>query len=169
VRVTGVSIVDNKFAVVRGLAERYSNTLLNGVELPSPEPLKKIVPLDLFPSSLLESIVVSKTATPDRPGDFAGGSVEVSTKEFPDERVVRRNLCRFGYGSQATFRELPQFQQRGIDWSRLRRGRSPADAGAASRRRSDGDAGEQRGLRRATAQRLDARADAVDPRPRWLA
>lgn len=115
VRVTGVSVVDNKFAVVRGLAERYSNTLLNGVELPSPEPLKKIVPLDLFPSSLLESIVVSKTATPDRPGDFAGGSVEVSTKEFPDERVSEGSLS-VGYGSQATFQSLSQLPQRGRDW-----------------------------------------------------
>ena len=115
VRVTGVSVVDSKFAVVRGLAERYSNTLLNGVELPSPEPLKKIVPLDLFPSSLLESIVVSKTATPDRPGDFAGGSVEVSTKEFPDQPVAEANVSS-GYSSQSTFRTLPFIRQRGIDF-----------------------------------------------------
>ncbi len=116
VRVTGVSIVDNKFAVVRGLSERYSNTLLNGVELPSPEPLKKIVPLDLFPSSLLESIVVSKTATPDKPGDFAGGSVEVTTKEFPNDRVAEFNLS-MGGGSQATFRtNIPHLTSRGIDW-----------------------------------------------------
>ncbi len=121
VRVTGVSIVDNKFAVVRGLAERYSNTLLNGVELPSPEPLKKIVPLDVFPSSLLESIVVSKTATPDRPGDFAGGSVEVSTKEFPDDRVLEGNVS-IGYGSQSTFRTLPQAPQRGLDFLGLDQG-----------------------------------------------
>lgn len=115
VRVTGVSIVDNKFAVVRGLAERYSNTLLNGVELPSPEPLKKIVPLYLFPSSLLESIVVTKTATPDRPGDFAGGSVEISTKEFPDERIMEGNLS-VGYGSQSTLRTLPHVRLRGVDY-----------------------------------------------------
>ena len=115
VRVTGVSIVDNKFAVVRGLAERYSNTLLNGVELPSPEPLKKIVPLDLFPSSLLESIVVSKTATPDRPGDFAGGSVEITTKEFPDQRVAEGNLS-VGWGSQSTLRNIPHLPQRGVDF-----------------------------------------------------
>jgi hypothetical protein len=115
VRVTGVSIVDSKFAVVRGLAERYSNTLLNGVELPSPEPLKKIVPLDIFPSSLLESIIVSKTATPDRPGDFAGGSVEVSTKEFPDERIAEANLS-VGYGSQSTMRNIPHIGQRGLDY-----------------------------------------------------
>lgn len=115
VRVTGVSIVDNKFAVVRGLSERYSNTLLNGVELPSPEPLKKIVPLDLFPSSLLESIVVSKTATPDRPGDFAGGSVEVTTKEFPDQRVAQANLS-VGYNSQSTFQEIAHVRPRGLDF-----------------------------------------------------
>ena len=113
-RVTGVSIVDNKFAVVRGLSERYSNTLLNGVELPSPEPLKKIVPLDIFPSSLLESIVVSKTATPDRPGDFSGGSVEVSTKEFPEERIVEASVS-VGYGSEATFRRIPHIRQTGRD------------------------------------------------------
>lgn len=122
VRVTGVSIVDNKFAVVRGLSERYSNTLLNGVELPSPEPLKKIVPLDLFPSSLLESIVVSKTATPDKPGDFAGGSVEVTTKEFPNDRVAEFNAS-VGGGSQATLRTVPHFQARGLDWFGFDQGR----------------------------------------------
>ena len=122
VRVTGVSIVDSKFAVVRGLAERYSNTLLNGVELPSPEPLKKIVPLDLFPSSLLESIVVSKTATPDKPGDFAGGSVEVTTKEFPNDRVAEVSLST-GYASQATLRRIPHLGQSGLDWLGFDQGR----------------------------------------------
>ncbi len=115
VRITGVSIVDNKFAVVRGLAERYSNTLLNGVELPSPEPQKKIVPLDIFPSELLESIVVSKTATPDKPGDFAGGSVEVSTKEFPNTRVADVSFTT-GYNSTSTFRNFALAPQRGLDF-----------------------------------------------------
>jgi Carboxypeptidase regulatory-like domain/Outer membrane protein beta-barrel family/TonB-dependent Receptor Plug Domain len=115
VRVTGVSIVDNKFAVVRGLSERYSNTLLNGVELPSPEPQKKIVPLDIFPSSLLESIVVTKTATPDKPGDFAGGSVEVTTKEFPNTTVADVNITT-GYNSVSTFRKFAHAEQRGLDF-----------------------------------------------------
>ncbi len=115
VRVTGVSIVDGKFAVVRGLAERYSNTLLNGVELPSPEPQKKIVPLDIFPSSLLESIVVSKTATPDKPGDFAGGSVEVTTKEFPNTTVADVNVTT-GYNSVTTFQSIAHAPRRGIDY-----------------------------------------------------
>ncbi len=101
VRVSGVSVVDNKFVVVRGLSERYSNTLLNGVEVTSPEPSKKIVPLDIFPASLLEAIVVTKSATPDKPGDFAGGSVEIKTKEFPEQRVMQYNLA-FGWNSQTT-------------------------------------------------------------------
>jgi Carboxypeptidase regulatory-like domain/Outer membrane protein beta-barrel family/TonB-dependent Receptor Plug Domain len=115
VRITGVSIVDSKFAVVRGLSERYSNTLLNGVELPSPEPQKKIVPLDIFPSELLESIVVSKTATPDKPGDFAGGSVEVTTKEFPNTRVADVSFTT-GYNSTSTFRNFSFGPQRGLDF-----------------------------------------------------
>lgn len=91
-RVTGVSVVDNRFVVVRGLGERYSNTLLNGAELPSPEPTKKVVPLDIFPASLLESVVTTKTATPDRPADFSGGSVEIKTKEFPENRVAQVSI-----------------------------------------------------------------------------
>ena len=114
VRVTGVSVLDDKFVVVRGLSERYSNTLLNGVELTSPEPLKKIVPLDLFPASLIESIITSKTALPDRPGDFAGGSVEITTKDFPDEPTAELSMS-LGYNSEGTFRNVPQLEQRGID------------------------------------------------------
>ncbi len=105
-RVTGVSIVDGKFVVVRGLPERYSNTLLNGAELVSTEPVKRIVPLDIFPASLLESIVTTKTATPDRPGDFAGGSVAITTKEFPEQFVLQFNASQ-GYNSRTTFRSVP--------------------------------------------------------------
>lgn len=84
-RVTGITTTDDgKSQVVRGLETRYTNTLVNGVEVASPEPLKRSVPLDIFDANLLESIVVSKAATPDRPGDFAGGSVEIRTKEFPE-------------------------------------------------------------------------------------
>jgi hypothetical protein len=105
-RVTGVSIIDGKFVVVRGLPERYSNTLLNGAELVSTEPVKRIVPLDIFPASLLESIVTTKTATPDRPGDFAGGSVSITTKEFPEQFVMQFNVSQ-GYTSRSTFRPVP--------------------------------------------------------------
>jgi outer membrane receptor protein involved in Fe transport len=114
-RVTGVSVVDDKFVVVRGLAERYSNTQLNGVELASPEPLKKVVPLDIFPASLLESIITTKTATPDKPGDFAGGSVEIRTKEFPENRVLQFNLSQ-AYNSLSTFREFPFLTRSGAEF-----------------------------------------------------
>jgi hypothetical protein len=114
-RVSGVSIVDNKFVVVRGLSERYSNTLLNGVEVASPEPTKKVVPLDVFPASLLDAIVVTKTATPDRPGDFAGGSVEIRTKEFPEEFVLQYNVA-VASNSQVTGRRVDLPVWRGMDF-----------------------------------------------------
>ena len=92
-RVTGITTTDDgKSQVVRGLETRYTNTLINGVEVASPEPLKRSVPLDIFDANLLESIVVSKAATPDRPGDFAGGSVEIRTKEFPENFTAQLSV-----------------------------------------------------------------------------
>lgn len=84
-RVVGVSIVDNKFVFVRGTNERYSATTLNGVILPSTDPEKKAFSFDLFPSNLLENIVISKSYTPDLIGNFSGGLVQVTTKDFPDQ------------------------------------------------------------------------------------
>jgi len=110
-RITGVSVVDDKFVVVRGLGERYSNTLLNGSELASPEPTKRIVPLDIFPAGLIESLVTKKTATADRPGDFAGGSVEITTKNFPDQRVFQFSFSQ-GWNSTATFDRVGHFAPR---------------------------------------------------------
>jgi hypothetical protein len=83
-RVTGVSVIGDKYVVVRGLQERYSSTQLNNVNLPSPEPEKKVVPFDLFPSSMVSRLTTIKTFTPDNPGDFAGGLVKIETKEFPE-------------------------------------------------------------------------------------
>jgi outer membrane receptor protein involved in Fe transport len=113
-RVTGVSVLDDK-VVVRGLGERYSNTVLNGAEIASPEPDKKVVPLDVFPSSLLEALVASKTATPDRPGDFAGGSVDIRTKEFPDNFVFSVGTS-LAYNSLSTFKNFPKAPRGGSDW-----------------------------------------------------
>jgi hypothetical protein len=84
-RIVGVSIIDNKFVFVRGTNERYSATTLNGVILPSTDPDKKAFSFDLFPSSLLENIVISKSYTPDLIGNFSGGLVQVTTKDFPDQ------------------------------------------------------------------------------------
>lgn len=83
-RITGVSIVNDKFVFIRGTTDRYSLTTLNGVQLPSSEPDKKAFSFDLFPSNLLENIIIAKSFTPDLPGNFSGGVVQVVTKEFPE-------------------------------------------------------------------------------------
>lgn len=84
-RVTGLSISEGRFVVVRGLNERYSNTLINGSPLASPEPFRRAVPLDLFPTSLISNILVQKTYSPHFPGEFGGGVVEIETAALPAE------------------------------------------------------------------------------------
>jgi len=88
-RVTGVSIVDNKFVYVRGTSERYNNTLLNGAQLSSTEPDKKAYAFDTLPSNLLENTVISKSFTPYLPGNFSGGLVQINTIEFPEKLTIR--------------------------------------------------------------------------------
>ena len=100
-RVTGVSIVGGRYVFVRGLGERYSNTLLNNVEIPSPEPNRRVVPMDIFPASLLASLQTVKTFSPDQPGGFAGGSVQVFTKDFPEELTMSLSMSS-GFNTQTT-------------------------------------------------------------------
>lgn len=103
-RVTGVSIVGGRYVFVRGLGERYSNTLLNNVEIPSPEPNRRVVPMDIFPASLLASLQTVKTFSPDQPGGFAGGSVQVFTKDFPEDLTMSLSTST-GFNTQATGEE----------------------------------------------------------------
>lgn len=84
-RVTGVSVVEGQSVFVRGLGERYSNTTLAGATLPTTEPDRRVVPLDLFPTGLIDSVQVSKTYTPDKPSQFAGGLVEIVPLKLPGE------------------------------------------------------------------------------------
>lgn len=87
-RVTGLSVVGNGYVYVRGLGDRYSLALLNGSPLPSPEPLKRVVPLDLFPSSLIASSLVQKSYSPNFPGEFGGGVINLTTKAIPQEAFI---------------------------------------------------------------------------------
>jgi outer membrane receptor protein involved in Fe transport len=80
-RVTGLSVVGGKFIYVRGMGERYSSVLLNGAQIPSPDPTRRVVPLDLFPTEVLDSVVVQKSYSADMPGEFGGGTVMLRTKE----------------------------------------------------------------------------------------
>jgi hypothetical protein len=100
-RVSGVTVQRGGNVMVRGLGERYTTTQLNGTRVPSPEPEKRTVPLDLFPSSLLEAISTSKTFTPDQQGDFSGAQVEIKTREFPAIRQFNMAV-KVGYNAGAT-------------------------------------------------------------------
>ncbi len=100
--VTGITVVDGRYVYVRGLGDRYSATLLNGSTLPSPEPEKRVVPLDLFPTSVIESVVIQKTFSPDRPAEFGGGIVQIQTRSVPDERVLQV-AASIGYRTGTSF------------------------------------------------------------------
>jgi len=84
-RVTGLSVVGGGFVYVRGLGDRYSLALLNGSPLPSPEPLKRVVPLDIFPTNIIASSLVQKSYSANFPGEFGGGVINLTTKAIPNE------------------------------------------------------------------------------------
>jgi TonB-dependent receptor len=87
-RVTGLSVVDNKFVFVRGISERYNKAMLNGGALASTEPDRKAFAFDMVPANLLENTIISKSFTPDMPGDFAGGLLRMNTIDFPPDLIV---------------------------------------------------------------------------------
>jgi TonB-dependent receptor len=87
-RIPGVTIENGKYIVVRGLGDRYSKSILNGLDLPGLDPEKNAVQLDLFPTNILDNIVVYKTFTPNLPGDFVGGLVDITTKDFVDRKIM---------------------------------------------------------------------------------
>jgi hypothetical protein len=91
-RVTGVTLVDGRNIYVRGLGERYSNVEMNGLPLPSPNPLKRTVPLDIFPSSIIGSMKIQKSASADVPSSFGGGYIDIRTKERFDEDFIKISL-----------------------------------------------------------------------------
>ncbi|MGH9391812.1 MAG: carboxypeptidase regulatory-like domain-containing protein, partial [Vicinamibacteria bacterium] len=100
-RLAGVTLIGNKYVFIRGLGERYSGATINGATLPTTETEKRVVPLDLFPAKLLETVDVVKTYTPDKPGDFGSGVVEMTTTAFPSAPVFKLSLGA-GHQSSAT-------------------------------------------------------------------
>jgi hypothetical protein len=105
-RVTGVSVVDNSYVFVRGLGERYSNTTLSGSVIPTTEPDKKVVPLDMFPTGLIDSVQVSKSYSPDKSAEFAGGLVQIVPIKLPSQPVVDFSYG-IGYFTTATGDDIP--------------------------------------------------------------
>ncbi|HQT22450.1 MAG: hypothetical protein B7X86_08710 [Sphingobacteriales bacterium 17-39-43] len=104
-RVSGASIQDNKFVIIRGLADRYNSSILNNAVLPSSEPDRKAFSFDIIPANLIDRIVVNKTASADLPGDFAGGVIQVITRDVPEENFLNASVS-FGYNNQSTFKDF---------------------------------------------------------------
>lgn len=95
-RVTGMTLVGGKFVYVRGLGERYSSVLLNGSSLPSPDPARRVVPLDIFPTGVLDSLFIQKSYTPDLPAEFGGGTIILRTRRVPESFSLKVDLS-IGY------------------------------------------------------------------------
>ncbi len=103
-RITGVNIEGGKYVFVRGLGDRYTKTLLNGMDVPGLDPDRNTLQMDIFPTSLLDNIVVSKSFTADLPADFTGGLVNIEMKDFPEERILDVSLG-VGYNSAMHFND----------------------------------------------------------------
>lgn len=149
-RVTGLSVVGDGRVYVRGLGDRYSLALLNGLPLPSPEPLSRVVPLDIFPTSVVASSLVQKTYSANFPGEFGGGVINLTTKAVPTENYLdisfsgggdtettfENGLTYFGsrwdtFGFDNGNRDVPSFLQQYFD-SGLRLGELPINADPAN-------------------------------------
>ncbi len=87
-RVTGVSVQGGKYVFVRGLGDRYTKSILNGMDIPGLDPDRNTLQMDVFPTNLIDNIIVVKSFTPDLPGDFTGGVVDIITKDFPEEKMT---------------------------------------------------------------------------------
>lgn len=116
-QVTGASLQGGKFMVMRGLGDRYSITQMNGVTLPSTDPYRNSTSMDLIPSGMIENIITSKTFTPDQPGNFTGGNVNINTKTFPDRKVLTFSIG-LGYNNQSSFnKNFQSFDGGKFDWA----------------------------------------------------
>jgi hypothetical protein len=114
-RVSGTSIQDNKFVIIRGLSDRYNSAYINGAILPSSEPDKKAFSFDVIPSTLIDNIIINKTATPDLTGEFAGGLVQIKTKDIPtsNQLIIGFSL---GFNTQSAFEDFTSNTRGENDW-----------------------------------------------------
>jgi outer membrane receptor protein involved in Fe transport len=100
-RVPGLTVIEGKFVYVRGLGERYSSVTVNQAAVPSPDLTRSVIPLDLYPTSIVESIKIQKSPSPDQPASFGGGSIDIRTMGIPDD-VVAEISVGVGYSSLNT-------------------------------------------------------------------
>jgi len=114
-RVTGLTVLGGRYVYVRGMGERYSSSLLNDSTLPSPEPERRVVPLDIFPAEVIESVVIQKTYSPDLPAGFGGGAVKIRTRGMP-EKLMGTASVSIGYNGRTSFREGHMYEGGDLDW-----------------------------------------------------
>jgi len=114
-RVSGLNLQGGKFVYIRGLGERYSSTVLNGSTLPSPEPVNRVVPLDMFPASIIESVLVQKTFSAQFPAEFAGGTIQMRTKVVPEESFMNVSTS-VGYSGNTTGKDGYVYDGGSKDW-----------------------------------------------------
>jgi len=115
-RVTGVSVQNGKYIFVRGLGDRYTKTMLNGNDIPGLDPDRNNVQMDIFPANLIDRIVVNKTFSPNLPGDFTGGIVDITTKDFPDSLNINLSYST-SYNPQTHFnKDFILYEGGKTDW-----------------------------------------------------
>ncbi len=115
-RTPGASIQDGKFIIVRGLADRYNQAMIDGILLTSTEPDRKTFSFDLIPASMIDNIVINKAFVPEYPGEWAGGLIQVNTKDIPARNFFNIQLGT-GFNSQTTGKNFYKNQQAGkYDW-----------------------------------------------------
>jgi len=113
-RVSGVS-TSGGLITVRGIGDRYVKTMLNGSRIPTLDPLTNNIKLDIFPASLVDNIIITKTASPDLPGDWSGAYISVETKDYPDKLTLNVE-SQFGYNPQFTFQDFVTSDRSTTDW-----------------------------------------------------
>jgi TonB-dependent receptor len=120
-RVSGLNLSDGKFIYIRGLGERYSAAMVNGATLPSPEPITRAVPVDLFPSSIIDSVLVQKTFSAAFPAEFAGGMIQMRTKVVPNEPFFELSSS-IGYNDNTTSKGGLTYEGASRDWKGVDKG-----------------------------------------------
>lgn len=113
-RVSGVS-TSGGFITVRGIGDRYVKTALNGSRIPTLDPFTNNIKLDLFPATLVDNVILTKTASPELPGDWAGAYISIETKDYPDHLTVDEETS-FGYNDHTTFKEVISSERSSTDW-----------------------------------------------------
>jgi outer membrane receptor protein involved in Fe transport len=132
-RVSGTTIQDNKYVIVRGLSDRYNQAMLNNAQMPSSEPDRKVFAFDVIPSALVDNVIINKTATPDLTGEFAGGLVQIQTKDVPTKPMLSVGFS-LGVNTVSTGKDFVSNARNSQDWLGFDNGTRSIPAGIPENR-----------------------------------